>query len=101
MEFKLADMAAGLHAARLVSKEAAWRYDNGDDAARTLSAARAKLLNAEAAWRVADAALQLHGGAGYSRDLPVERIFREVHVVQILDGTSQMMRRIVGRAAIR
>ena len=96
-EFKLADMEAALHTASLVAREAAWRYDHGDDAMLTVTAARAKLVNADLAWRVADTALQLHGGAGYSRDLPIERIFREVRVVQILDGTSQMMRRIVGR----
>ena len=100
VEFKLADMEAALHTASLVAREAAWRYDHGDDAARTVGAARAKLVNADLAWRTADTALQLHGGAGYSRDLPVERIFREVRVVQILDGTSQMMRRIVGRHLI-
>jgi acyl-CoA dehydrogenase len=100
VEFAIADIAASLHVAALVSKEAAWSYDHGTDEARVLSAARAKLVNAKLAWEVADRALQLHGGAGYSRDLPIERIFREVRVVQILDGTSQMMRRIVGRAAL-
>jgi acyl-CoA dehydrogenase len=99
VEFKLADMAAAAHTGRLVAREAAWRHDH-DEAARSLSAARAKLVNADLAWRCADAALQLHGGAGYSKDLPIERIFREVRVVQILDGTSQMMRRIVGRDAV-
>jgi acyl-CoA dehydrogenase len=99
IEFKLADLEAALHTASLVASDAAWQYDHGDDATRTVTAARAKLVNADLAWRAADVALQLHGGAGYSRDLPVERILREVRVVQILDGTSQMMRRIVGRHA--
>ena len=99
VEFKLADMEAALHTASLVARDAAWRYDHGDDATRTVTAARAKLVNADLAWRAADVALQLHGGAGYSRDVPIERILREVRVVQILDGTSQMMRRIVGRHA--
>ncbi|MPY92601.1 MAG: hypothetical protein GEV08_05875 [Acidimicrobiia bacterium] len=100
VEFELADLAAAVHAARLVAWEAAWRYDHGDDADRRLASARAKLLNADVVWRVADSVLQLHGGLGYSRRLPIERILREVRVVRILDGTSEMMRRIVGRAAL-
>jgi acyl-CoA dehydrogenase len=50
--------------------------------------------------RVADQTLQIFGGAGYSKDYPVERIWREARVVRILDGTSEMMRRIVARHAL-
>ena len=49
------------------------------------------------AFRVADRTLQLFGGAGYSKDLPVERIWRDVRVIRILDGTSEILRTIVGR----
>jgi len=51
--------------------------------------------------RVADMTMQLFGGAGYSRDLPIERIWRETRVVRILDGTSEIMRQIIARNAFR
>jgi alkylation response protein AidB-like acyl-CoA dehydrogenase len=60
-----------------------------------------KLIGADMVFRVADQTLQIFGGAGYSKDLPVERIWREVRVVRILDGTSEMMRRIVARHVFR
>ena len=96
IEFKIADMAASLHAARLVAYEAAWRYDHEPDT-RRLGGALSKLIAAEAAFRIADDTMQIFGGAGYSKDQPIERIWREVRVAKILDGTSEMMRRIVAR----
>jgi acyl-CoA dehydrogenase len=101
IEWMLADMAASVHAARLVAYEAAWRYDQDDPGERTRAAATAKLIGADMVQRVADAALQIFGGAGYSRDLPIERIWRETRVVKILDGSSEMMRRIVARDLFR
>ena len=101
IEWMLADMAAAVHAARLVAYEAAWRYDHGDPGERTRAAATSKLIGADMVQRVADAALQIFGGAGYSRDLPIERIWRETRVVKILDGSSEMMRRIVARDLFR
>ena len=100
IEWAVADMAASLHAARLVAYEAAWRYDH-EPTARTKSAALSKLIGADMVFRVADQTLQIFGGSGYSKDLPVERIWREVRVVSILDGTSEMMRRIVARHVFR
>lgn len=100
IEWKIADMAASLHAARLVAYEAAWQYDN-DPAARTKSAALSKYIGADMVFRLADETLQLFGGSGYSKDVPVERIWRETRVVRILDGTSEMMRRIIGRQVFR
>jgi acyl-CoA dehydrogenase len=101
IEWMLADMAAAVHAARLVAYEAAWRYDQGEVGGRALAAARSKLIAADMVHRVADQALQIFGGAGYSKDEPIERIWRETRVVRILDGTSEMMRRIVARALYR
>lgn len=96
IEWRLADMAAAVHAARLVAYEAAWRYDN-DASTRTPYAAMSKLVGADMAFNVADQVMQMFGGLGYSKDLPIERIWREVRVVKILDGTSEMMRKIVAR----
>ena len=101
IEWMLADMAASVHAARLVAYEAAWRYDHGGPGERTRAAATSKLIGADMVQRVADAALQIFGGAGYSKDLPIERIWRETRVVKILDGSSEMMRRIVARDLFR
>jgi acyl-CoA dehydrogenase len=101
IEWMLADMAAAVHAARLVAYEAAWRYDHGGPGERTRAAATSKLIGADMVHRVADATLQIFGGAGYSKDLPIERIWRETRVVKILDGSSEMMRRIVARDLVR
>jgi len=101
IEWMLADMAASVHAARLVAYEAAWRYDQGSPGERTRAAAMSKLIGADMVQRVADATMQIFGGAGYSKDLPIERIWRETRVVRILDGTSEMMRRIVARDLFR
>jgi alkylation response protein AidB-like acyl-CoA dehydrogenase len=73
IEWTIADMAASLHAARLVAYEAAWRYDH-EPVARTKAAALSKLIGADMVFRVADQTLQIFGGLGYSKDLPVERI---------------------------
>lgn len=100
IEFAIAEMAASLHAARLVAWEAAWRYD-AEPEARRFAGALSKLVGADMVARVADQTLQIFGGAGYSKDYPVERIWREVRVVKILDGTSEMMRRIVARQVFR
>lgn len=101
IEWALADMVSSLHAARLVAYEAAWRYDQDDPAARTAAAARSKYIGADMVQRVADMTMQLFGGAGYSKDLPIERIWRETRVVRILDGTSEIMRQIIARHALR
>ena len=100
MEWAIADMAASLHAARLVAYEAAWRYDHEPEG-RGVGGALSKLIGADMVFRVADQTLQIFGGAGYSKDFPIERIWREVRVVKILDGTSEMMRRIVARQVFR
>lgn len=101
VEWMIADMASALHAARLVAYEAAWRYDNGNAAQRTAAAAHSKYIGAEMVQRAADTTMQLFGGSGYSKDLPIERIWRETRVVRILDGTSEIMRQIIARDTFR
>ena len=101
IEWTIADMANSLHAARLVAYEAAWRYDQGDAAARTAAAALSKYTGADMVQRVADATLQIFGGAGYSKEYPIERIWRETRVVRILDGTSEIMKQIIARNTFR
>ena len=100
LQWMLADMAADLHAARLVCHEAAWRYDREPDS-RPRVAAMAKLIASEMVSRVADRTMQVFGGAGYRKDVPVERIWREVRAIRILEGTSEIMRHIVARDLLR
>jgi acyl-CoA dehydrogenase len=99
IEWQIADMYASLHAARLVAHEAAWVYDN-KPTQRSVRSALSKFIGADMVFKIADATLQLHGGSGYAKSLPVERIWREVRVVRILDGTSEIMRKIVAREAL-
>lgn len=96
IQWVLADMAADIHAARLVCYEAAWRYERDPDT-RPSAAAMAKLVTSEMVGRVADCAVQLFGGAGYRKDVPIERIWREVRAIRILEGTSEIMRHIITR----
>lgn len=100
IQWMLADMAADLHAARLVCADAAWQYDRGE-AQRCRTAALAKLVCAEMVFRMADRAMQLFGGSGYTKDEPIERIWRDVRVIRILEGTSEIMRHIVARRLLR
>jgi acyl-CoA dehydrogenase len=100
IQWMLADMAADLHAARLACYEAAWRYDLEPQYRASVSA-MAKLIASEMVARVADSTLQLFGGAGYRKDEPIERIWREVRAVRILEGTSEIMRHIISRDMLR
>ena len=95
-QFKLADMATELQAARLMIRHAAARLDAGDPEA-TLHCAMAKRFATDTGFRVCDDALQLHGGYGYLKDYPIERFFRDVRVHQILEGTNEIMRVIIAR----
>lgn len=101
VEWSIAEMATALHAARLVAYQAAWQYDQNDGAKRTQAAAMSKLHGAEMVQKVADTTLQLFGGLGYSKDVPIERFWRETRVVRILDGTSEIMKQIVARNLFR
>jgi hypothetical protein len=96
LQFKLADMATELEAARLMIHRAAGRLDAGDPEA-TLHCAMAKRFATDVGFQVCNDALQLLGGYGYLKDFPVERHLRDVRVHQILEGTNEIMRVIVAR----
>jgi alkylation response protein AidB-like acyl-CoA dehydrogenase len=93
--FRLADMATGLAAARGLILDAAGRRDAGEPC--LTEAAMAKLFASEMAERVASDAIQIHGGYGYLADFPVERIYRDVRVCQIYEGTSDIQRIVIAR----
>lgn len=96
LQFRLADMATSLQAARLMVYHAASRLDAGD-ADATLHCAMAKRFATDACFTVCNEALQLHGGYGYLRDFPLERMLRDVRVHQILEGSNEIMRLITAR----
>tara|TARA_B100001939_G_scaffold323313_2_gene314442 strand:+ start:4191 stop:5327 length:1137 start_codon:yes stop_codon:yes gene_type:complete len=96
LQFRLADMATELEAARLLLHKAAAMVSAGAPEA-TRYAAMAKRLATDTGFKVVNEALQLHGGYGYLRDYPVERFLRDVRVHQILEGTNEIMRLIVSR----
>jgi alkylation response protein AidB-like acyl-CoA dehydrogenase len=98
----LADSVVDLHAARLLTYEAAAAHDRGDDL-KSLHArcSLAKLFASEAAFRVADRAVQIFGGRGYMRENAAERFLREVRVDRIWEGTSEIQRLIIARSLIK
>ena len=100
LQFKIADMATELEAARLMVRSAADALDRRDPHATRLCA-MAKRFATDAGFAVANDALQLHGGYGYLRDYPVERIVRDLRVHQILEGTNEIMRVITAREMFR
>ncbi len=99
-QFKLADMETELAAARALLYQAAAKVSAGAPD-KTRFAAMAKRLATDTGMSVADRALQLHGGYGYLMDFPVERIFRDLRVHQILEGTNEIMRVITARELLR
>ena len=99
-QFKLADMATQLEAARLMVLRGAWAIDTGHPE-KTKWCAMAKRLATDACFQIADEALQLHGGYGYLKDYPLERIVRDLRVHRILEGTNEIMRVIVARELSR
>lgn len=100
LQFKLADMATELEAARLMVRNAAAALDRRDPHATKLCA-MAKRFATDTGFEVANQALQLHGGYGYLRDYPLERIVRDLRVHQILEGTNEVMRVIASREMLR
>ena len=96
LQFKLADMATELVAARQMIRLAAFKVDSGDPEA-TVYTAMAKRFSTDVGFRVCNDALQLHGGYGYMREYPLERYIRDNRVHQILEGTNEIMRVIIAR----
>ena len=99
-QFKLADMATELEASRLMIRSAASALDRRDPRA-TMLCAMAKRFATDAGSKIANDALQLHGGYGYLKDFPAERHVRDLRVHQILEGTNEIMRVIVSREMFR
>jgi alkylation response protein AidB-like acyl-CoA dehydrogenase len=96
VQFRLADMATQIEAARALTLHAAVLKDAGRPCLK--EAAMAKLFASEMAERVCSDAIQVHGGYGYVSDFPVERIYRDVRVCQIYEGTSDVQKILIGRA---
>ncbi|HQQ71975.1 MAG TPA: acyl-CoA dehydrogenase family protein, partial [Alicycliphilus sp.] len=96
LQFKLSDMATELVAARQMVRLAASKLDAGAPDASTYCA-MAKRFATDAGFNVINDALQLHGGYGYIREYPLERLLRDARVHQILEGTNEIMRVIIGR----
>ena len=90
----LADQQAGVMAGRAMVREVAARYVSGED--RRLGPSAAKLFCTEMVGKVADLAVQIHGGNGYMRGVPVERIYREVRLLRLYEGTSEIQRLFLG-----
>jgi alkylation response protein AidB-like acyl-CoA dehydrogenase len=102
IQFKLADMATQIEAARLLTYQAAWLADRaiaaGDDDSRiTRESSMAKLYAGEVAVRVANEAVQIHGGYGFIKDYPAEKYYRDVKLCTIGEGTSEIQRLVIAR----
>ena len=95
----LADSRAEIYAARSMVVDAARRRDEGRDVGT--EAACAKLFASETCGRVADRAVQIHGGAGYVSDYAIERFYRDVRLFRIYEGTSEIQRLVIARNMIR
>jgi alkylation response protein AidB-like acyl-CoA dehydrogenase len=99
IQFMLADMATGIEAARHLVYHAAWLKQNGEPYKREASVA--KLFASELAMRVTTQAVQIHGGYGYTKEYPVERMMRDAKICEIGEGTSEIQRLIIARSLIR
>jgi acyl-CoA dehydrogenase len=98
VSFMLADMATALDAAKLLTYRAAWLKQEGKPFSR--EAAMAKLFATDTAMKITTDAVQVLGGSGYTQDFPVERYMREAKALQIVEGTNQIQRLIIGRSLI-
>jgi alkylation response protein AidB-like acyl-CoA dehydrogenase len=99
IQFKLADMATKVEAARLLCLKSAWEKDNGLD--YTLSSSMAKVYASEAAMWISTEAVQVHGGYGYVKEYHVERLMRDAKITQIYEGTSEVQRIVIGRQILK
>ncbi len=99
IQFKLADMATSLDAARLLNYRAASMLDHGKRV--TKESSMAKLFASEAAVRIADEAVQIHGGYGFIKDYPVEKFYRDVKLCTIGEGTSEIQRMVIARQLLK
>jgi alkylation response protein AidB-like acyl-CoA dehydrogenase len=99
IQFKLADMATKIEAARLLCFKAAWEKDNGIN--YDVSSSMAKVFASEAAMWVTVEAVQIHGGYGFVKEYHVERLMRDAKITQIYEGTSEVQRIVIGRSILK
>jgi butyryl-CoA dehydrogenase len=95
VQWKLADMATAIESARLLVRKAAWQRDRGENC--SLLASMAKLAASTMANRCADDAVSVLGGAGYTRDFPVERYFRDARITEIYEGTTEVQHLVIAK----
>lgn len=98
IQFKLADMATHIEAARLLTYKAAWLVSQGGNPAK--EASMAKLFASRICREVADEALQIHGGYGFIKEYPVERFYRDAKITELYEGTSEVQRLIIVRSLL-
>ena len=98
IQWKLADMATEIDAARLLTYRAAWKKDLGER--HTYESSVAKLFASEAAHRAVDQAVQIHGGYGFVKDSVVEKLYRDQRITEIYEGTSEIQRLVIARAVL-
>ncbi len=99
IQFRLADMAKDIEAARLLTYQAAWMIDQGMNAAKYSSFA--KCFASDTAMRVTTDAVQIYGGYGYSKEYPVEKLMRDAKLIQIYEGTNQIQRVVMAREILK
>ncbi len=99
IQWKIADMATEIHAARLLTQKAAWMATQGMN--YTLAVSQAKLFASEAAVRATNEAVQIHGGYGFIKEFPVEKLYRDVKLMTIGEGTSEVQKMIIARSILQ
>jgi butyryl-CoA dehydrogenase len=99
IQFKLADMALEIQSARLLTYLAAWKESTGQPF--STDAAMAKLKASETAMWVTNQAVQIHGGYGYTREFPVERMMRDAKITELYEGTSEIQRVVIANNLLR
>jgi len=99
IQIKLANMAQAVHAARLLTWQAAWTIDRGQKG--TLESSIAKCYASDAAFQVADEAIQTFGGYGYMKEYPVEKLLRDAKLTQIYEGANEIQRTVIARELLR
>ncbi len=101
IQFMLADMATKIEAGRLLCHQAAWLLDNNQRDAGNFASSHAKRFSADMAMEVTTDAVQIFGGYGYTKEYPVEKLMRDVKLVQIYEGTSQIQRVVIARHLLK
>jgi acyl-CoA dehydrogenase len=99
IQWQIADSQVEIEAAKWLTLYAAWRTEKGMDARHASSIA--KLNGAEMACRVVDRVLQIHGGMGYTKELPIERWYRALRLLRIYEGTDEIQRRTIARNLLK